>query len=160
MRPGGPVAAAVRRGARSAHRPRPRGHRARRRTAAGSRGRPLRPAARRAAGLARLRGAGLAARRAQLRGSTAARLRGRGSRAGRGRDAAARRGARHYPGVRAIVETACDAPAPALLLAAKDAQMLVLGAHGRSGGVPRVGSTVYEMLVHCPVPVAIVPSAA
>jgi len=65
----------------------------------------------------------------------------------------------HYPGVRAIVETACDSPAPALLLAAKDAQMLVLGAHGRSGGAPRVGSTVYEMLVHCPVPVAIVPPA-
>lgn len=65
-----------------------------------------------------------------------------------------------FPEAQVSLETTCDATVPALLLAAQRAQMLVLGMHrtpDRPEDEPRVGSTLYELLVHCPVPLAIIP---
>lgn len=65
---------------------------------------------------------------------------------------------RRFPEVGVSVATACEATAPALLQAAKDAQLLVLGTHRRRDpSAAKIGSTVHSMLVHSPVPVALVP---
>jgi nucleotide-binding universal stress UspA family protein len=62
-----------------------------------------------------------------------------------------------YPEVPISFEATCGDPATVLHTAAREACLLVVGAHRRGGRKPRLGGTVRELLARPGTPVAVVP---
>ena len=66
-----------------------------------------------------------------------------------------------YADVSVAMDATCAEPAAALIQAAHDARLLVLGAHRRRTPFSiGIGPVLHALLIHAPCPVAVVPAEA